>query len=249
MAKDKEDKKDKKDAGSKESKPKGEKQQGKGGDKSGEKKFKRPAATAKVEIDTGETPTGPIPTPRLVEKYRNEIIPAMQQKFGYKNAMAIPKLDKLVISMGLGKYATLGGEGKAKIEQAERELTVIAGQKPIRCKAKKSVANFKVREGMETGLKVTLRDKRMYEFVDRLIALAFPRVKDFRGIDPKGFDNGGNYNFGFNEQTVFPEVDGTTVTFQQGMNITIVTTAKNIEEGRELLKQFGMPFRDDTKKD
>lgn len=249
MAKDKEDKKDKKDAGSKESKPKGEKQQGKGGDKGGEKKFKRPAATAKVEIDTGETPTGPIPTPRLVEKYRNEIIPAMQQKFGYKNAMAIPKLDKLVISMGLGKYATLGGEGKAKIEQAERELTVIAGQKPIRCKAKKSVANFKVREGMETGLKVTLRDKRMYEFVDRLIALAFPRVKDFRGIDPKGFDNGGNYNFGFNEQTVFPEVDGTTVTFQQGMNITIVTTAKNVEEGRELLKQFGMPFRDDTKKD
>lgn len=248
MAKDKEDKKDKKDS-TKESKPKAEKQAGKGGDKGGEKKFKRPAATAKVEIDTGETPTGPIPTPRMVEKYKNEIIPAMQQKFGYKNAMAIPKLDKLVISMGVGKYATLGGEGKAKIEQAERELTVIAGQKPIRCKAKKSVANFKVREGMETGLKVTLRDKRMYEFVDRLIALAFPRVKDFRGIDPKGFDNGGNYNFGFNEQTVFPEVDGSTVTFQQGMNITIVTTAKNVEEGRELLKQFGMPFRDDTKKD
>ena len=248
MAKDKEDKKDKKDS-TKESKPKAEKQGGKGGDKGGEKKFKRPAATAKVEIDTGETPTGPIPTPRMVEKYKNEIIPAMQQKFGYKNAMAIPKLDKLVISMGVGKYATLGGEGKAKIEQAERELTVIAGQKPIRCKAKKSVANFKVREGMETGLKVTLRDKRMYEFVDRLIALAFPRVKDFRGIDPKGFDNGGNYNFGFNEQTVFPEVDGSTVTFQQGMNITIVTTAKNVEEGRELLKQFGMPFRDDTKKD
>lgn len=248
MAKDKEDKKDKKDS-TKESKPKSEKQSGKGGDKGGEKKFKRPAATAKVEIDTGETPTGPIPTPRMVEKYKNEIIPAMQQKFGYKNAMAIPKLDKLVISMGVGKYATLGGEGKAKIEQAERELTVIAGQKPIRCKAKKSVANFKVREGMETGLKVTLRDKRMYEFVDRLIALAFPRVKDFRGIDPKGFDNGGNYNFGFNEQTVFPEVDGSTVTFQQGMNITIVTTAKNVEEGRELLKQFGMPFRDDTKKD
>ncbi len=252
MAKDKEDKKDKKDS-TKESKPKGEKQPGKGGDeggkKGGDKKFKRPVATAKVELDTGETPTGPIPTPRLIEKYKNEIIPGMQQKFGYKNAMAIPKLDKLVISMGVGKYATLGGEGKAKIEQAERELTVIAGQKPIRCKAKKSVANFKVREGMETGLKVTLRGKRMYEFVDRLIALAFPRVKDFRGIDPKGFDNGGNYNFGFNEQTVFPEVDGTTVTFQQGMNITIVTTAKNVDEGRELLKQFGMPFRDDTKKD
>jgi large subunit ribosomal protein L5 len=250
MAKDKEDKKDK-DQAKEGGKTKAEKQQHAkaGGGEKGEKKFKRPAATAKVEIDTGETPQGPIPTPRLVEKYKAEIIPAMRQKFGYKNAMAIPKLDKLVISMGVGKYATLGGEGKAKIEQAERELTVIAGQKPIRCKAKKSVANFKVREGMETGLKVTLRGKRMYEFVDRLISLAFPRVKDFRGIDPKGFDNGGNYNFGFNEQTVFPEVDGTTVTFQQGMNITMVTTALNVEEGRELLKQFGMPFRDDTKKD
>jgi large subunit ribosomal protein L5 len=254
MSKEDKDKKDKEHG--KDAKPKAEKHAGgeggkKGGDKGekGDKKFKRPAATAKVEIDTGETPTGPIPTPRLVDKYKNEVIPAMQQKFGYKNAMAIPKLDKLVISMGVGKYATLGGEGKAKIEQAERELTVIAGQKPIRCKAKKSVANFKVREGMETGLKVTLRGKRMYEFVDRLISLAFPRVKDFRGIDPKGFDKSGNFNFGFNEQTVFPEVDATTVTFQQGMNITMVTTAKTADEGRELLKQFGMPFRDDTKKD
>ena len=246
MAKDK-NKKDEKDAKPKEGKPKGEKKPE--GGKGDEKKHKRPQATAKVELETGDGPKVPIPPPRLIEKYKNEVIPAMQQKFGYKNAMAIPKLEKLVISMGVGKYATLGGEGKAKIEQAERELTVIAGQKPIRCKAKKSVANFKVREGMETGLKVTLRGKRMYEFVDRLIALAFPRVKDFRGIDAKGFDNGGNYNFGFNEQTVFPEVDGTTVTFQQGMNITIVTTAKNADEGRELLKQFGMPFRDDTKKD
>ncbi len=218
-------------------KPKGEKKAGQG---------KRPQATAKVEIDTGETPSGPIPTPRLIEKYRGEIMPAMQKRFGYKNALAIPRLEKVVISMGVGKYATLGGEGKAKIEQAERELSVIAGQKPVRTKAKKSVANFKVREGMETGLKVTLRGKRMYEFVDRLITLAFPRVKDFRGIDPKGFDKSGNYNFGFNEQTVFPEVDTATVTFQQGMNITVVTTAKNPDEGRELLKQFGMPFREET---
>src|SRR5438552_15867422 len=190
---------------------KGEKRE-KGEKGGGEKgKGKRPQATAKVELDTGEQPKGPIPPPRLIDKYRTDVIPAMQQKFGYKNALAIPRLEKVVISMGVGKYATLGGEGKAKIEQAERELTVIAGQKPVRCKAKKSVANFKVREGMETGLKVTLRGKRMYEFVDRLISLAFPRVKDFRGIDPKGFDNGGNYNFGFNEQTVFPEVDATTV--------------------------------------
>jgi large subunit ribosomal protein L5 len=221
--------------------PKAEKQP-----KAEKKGGKRPQATAKVEIDTGEKPSGPIPTPRLIEKYRNEVVPAMQQKFGYKNPLAIPRLEKVVISMGVGKFATLGGEGKAKIEQAERELSVIAGQKPVRTKAKKSVANFKVREGMETGLKVTLRGKRMYEFVDRLITLAFPRVKDFRGIDPKGFDKSGNYNFGFNEQTVFPEVDTATVTFQQGMNITVVTTARNPDEGRELLKQFGMPFREET---
>jgi len=126
---------------------------------------------------------------------------------------------------------------------------VIAGQRPVRCKAKKSVSNFKVREGQETGLKVTLRGNRMYEFLDRLITLAIPRVKDFRGLDPKGFDNAGNFNFGFNEQTVFPEVSLDTMTFQQGMNITMVTTAKAPEQGRELLKQFGMPFRDDTKQE
>jgi large subunit ribosomal protein L5 len=209
---------------------------------------KRPQATAKVEIETGEEPKGEIPTPRLVEKYRGQISDAMKQKFGYTNALAIPRLEKIVISMGIGKYATAGGEGKAKIEQCERELSVIAGQKPVRCKAKKSVANFKVREGMETGLKVTLRGTRMYEFLDRMITLAFPRVKDFRGIDPKGFDRSGNYNFGFNEQTVFPEVDGSAVQFQQGMNITLVTTAGSADEGRELLKQFGMPFREEEKK-
>src|SRR5439155_22148023 len=194
--------------------------------------------------DTGDEPKGPVPPPRLIEKYKTQVIPAMQQKFGYKNALAIPRIDKVVISMGVGKFATLGGEGKAKIEQAERELTVIAGQKPIRTKAKKSVANFKVREGMETGLKVTLRGNRMYEYRDRMSSLAFPRVKDFRGVDPNGFDKNGNYNFGFTEQTAFPEVEGATVTFQQGMNITLVTTAKKPDEGRELLKQFGFPFRE-----
>jgi large subunit ribosomal protein L5 len=147
--------------------------------------------------------------------------------------------------MGLGKAATAGE--KEKINQAEKELSVIAGQKPVRTKAKKSVANFKVREGMETGLKVTLRGNRMYEFLDRLITLAFPRVKDFRGVSPAGFDKAGNYNFGFNEQTVFPEVDSATVTFQQGMNITMVTTANSVDEGRELLKGFGFPFREETK--
>jgi len=209
---------------------------------------KRPQVSAKVEIETGEEPKGEIPPPRLIEKYRGPICAAMKEKFAYPNALAVPRLEKIVISMGIGKYATAGGEGKSKIEQCERELSVIAGQKPVRCKAKKSVTNFKVREGMETGLKVTLRGARMYEFLDRMISLAFPRVKDFRGVDPKGFDNSGNYNFGFNEQTVFPEVDGSAVQFQQGMNITMVTTAGSVDEGRELLKQFGMPFREEGNK-
>jgi large subunit ribosomal protein L5 len=169
----------------------------------------------------------------------------MQQRFGYKNLLAVPRLEKIVISMGLGKAVTSGEKGK--LEQAEKELMVIAGQKPVRCKAKKSVANFKVREGQETGLKVTLRGNRMYEFLDRLITLAIPRVKDFRGLAPNGFDNDGNYNFGFTEQTVFPEVDAAAVTFQQGMNITMVTTAPTADEGRELLKGFGFPFRDENK--
>lgn len=188
-----------------------------------------------------------LPPPRLRAAYNDKVVPAMTQAFGYKNRLAVPRLEKIVISMGVGKYATAGGEGKAKIDTAERELTQIAGQKPVRTKAKKSVANFKVREGMETGLKVTLRGSRMYEFLDRMITLAMPRVKDFRGLNPNGFDEDGNYNFGFGEQTVFPEVDATTVTFQQGMNITVVTTAKSVKEGRELLKQFGMPFKTDVK--
>lgn len=193
-------------------------------------------------------PQQPAPPPRLIGHYREKVVPSLQEKFGIKNLLATPRLEKIVISMGLGKIATSGGaDAKAKFEQAEKELSVIAGQKPVRCKAKKSVANFKVREGQETGLKVTLRGDRMYEFVDRVISLAIPRVKDFRGLDPNGFDKSGNYNFGFTEQTVFPEVDGSSVTFQQGMNITMVTTAESPEHGRELLKQFGFPFREKSK--
>ncbi len=195
-----------------------------------------------------EAPQQPAPPPRLIAKYREQIVPALQQKFGYKNLMAVPRLEKIVISMGVGKFATAGGEGKANIDKAEKELATIAGQRPVRCKSKKAVSNFKVRENMDTGLKVTLRGGRMYEFLDRLITLAIPRVKDFRGLDPKGFDKSGNYNFGFTEQTVFPEVDGAEVTFQQGMNITMVTTGGELESGRELLRQFGMPFRDMEKK-
>src|SRR3954463_3712475 len=202
---------------------------------------------AQVEETADETPSGPIPTPRLLEHYRNAVVPALKQKFGFTNPMAVPKVEKIIISMGVGKYGTAGGEGRGKIEQIEKELSVIAGQKPVRTKAKKSVANFKLREGMDVGLKVTLRGIRMYEFLDRLISLAFPRVKDFRGVDPNGFDKNGNYNFGFTEQTVFPEVDAAAVTFQQGMNITLVTSASKPDEGRELLKGFGFPFREESK--
>jgi large subunit ribosomal protein L5 len=210
----------------------------------GQKKAKKPkggAAEAQAEAAADDAPQQPAPPPRLIAVYREKIVPGLVEHFKYKNRMAVPRMEKIVISMGLGKAVTSGEKGK--MEQAEKELAVIAGQKPVRCKAIKSVANFKVREGQETGLKVTLRGNRMYEFLDRLIALAIPRVKDFRGLNPNGFDKSGNYNFGFTEQTVFPEVDSAAVTFQQGMNITMVTTARNANEGRELLKAFGFPFK------
>lgn len=205
------------------------------------------AREAAAEGAGEEAPQQPAPPARLYEKYRAQIVPQLKEKLGMKNDLAVPRLEKIVISMGLGKAVTGGDKGK--LEQAEKELAVIAGQKPVRCKAKKSVANFKVRQGMETGLKVTLRGTRMYEFLDRMITLAFPRVKDFRGIDPDGFDKAGNYNFGFTEQSVFPEVNVAEITFQQGMNITMVTTARKPEHGRELLRQFGMPFRDTSKQE
>jgi large subunit ribosomal protein L5 len=235
----------------KEKKPKGPKPEGKGhGEKGGgEKKARKPKGPAPAEEMADEGPQQPVPPARLYERYKAEIAPALGEKLGQKNRLAVPRLEKIVISMGVGRFAVEGGEGKTKMQQAEKELSVIAGQKPVRTKAKKSVANFKVREGMETGLKVTLRGQRMYEFLDRMITLAIPRVKDFRGLDPNGFDKAGNYNFGFTEQTVFPEVNAAEVTFQQGMNITMVTTARNPDQGRELLRQFGMPFREHTKQD
>lgn len=221
----------------KEKQPKAQQQQhGKG-----EKKAKKPAQAPEAAGGGEQEPQQPAPPARLAATYRDQIAPALMQRFSYKNRLEAPRLEKIVISMGLGKAVTAGEKGK--LEQAEKELSVIAGQKPVRCKAKKSVANFKVREGQETGLKVTLRGARMYEFLDRMISLAIPRVKDFRGLNPEGFDKGGNYNFGFTEQTVFPEVDAAAVTFQQGMNITVVTTARSPDEGRELLKAFGIPFR------
>jgi len=226
------------------------KKQGQAAKGGADKKARKPkagAAAAEPETAGADEAQQPAPTPRMLERYRAQIIPQLQQRMGLKNVMAVPRLEKIVLSLGLGKAVTSGE--KVKKEKEEKELAVIAGQRPVRCKAKKSVANFKVREGQETGLKVTLRGNRMYEFLDRLIALAIPRVKDFRGLDPKGFDKAGNYNFGFNEQSVFPEVDVAAVTFQQGMNITMVTTARTVEQGRELLRQFGMPFREEGKQE
>jgi large subunit ribosomal protein L5 len=235
----------------KQKQPKQPKPEGKGGggEKGGGASKRKPRGPVEAPLETDDgSPQAPAPPPRLIAHYREKVVPALQQKFGIKNILATPRLEKIVLSMGVGKFATEGGEGKTKFQKAEKELTIIAGQKPMRCKARKSVANFKVREGMETGLKVTLRGDRMYEFLDRLISLAIPRVKDFRGLNPNGFDNGGNYNFGFNEQTVFPEISGADVTFQQGMNITMVTTAPNPDQGRELLKGFGFPFKVEEEK-
>lgn len=175
---------------------------------------------------------------RLKDMYMNEIVAAMTKKFGYKNVMEVPKLDKIVINMGVGE-----AKDNAKVlDAAIKDLEIIAGQKPIVTRAKKSIANFKIREGMPIGCKVTLRGEKMYEFADRLINLALPRVRDFRGVNPNAFDGRGNYALGIKEQLIFPEIEYDKVDKVRGMDIIFVTTAKTDEEARELLTQFGMPF-------
>ena len=175
---------------------------------------------------------------RLKEQYQNEIIDAMNKKFGYKNIMEVPKLDKVVINMGVGEAK----DNHKVLESAVADLEKITGQKAVICMAKQSVANFKIREGMPIGCKVTLRGEKMYEFVDRLINLALPRVRDFRGVNPNAFDGRGNYALGIKEQLIFPEIEYDKVDKVRGMDIIFVTTAKTDEEARELLKQFNMPF-------
>ena len=182
--------------------------------------------------------------PRLKKRFEETIASALLSELNVKNKLALPRVEKVVVSMGLGKAIA----EKPRLEAAIKELSQIAGQKAVVCKAKKSVSNFKLREGMEIGAKVTLRGNRMWEFLDRLITLAIPRVKDFRGLNPKGFDGRGNYNMGITEQTVFSEVDSAAVTFHQGMNITIVTSAADNKEGYALLKHLGMPFRTEEEK-
>ena len=176
---------------------------------------------------------------RLKEQYQNEIIDAMIKKFGYKNIMEVPKLDKVVINMGVGE-----AKDNAKLlDAAIADMEKITGQKAVVCKAKKSVANFKIREGMPIGCKVTLRGEKMYEFVDRLINLALPRVRDFRGVNPNAFDGRGNYALGIKEQIIFPEIEYDKIDKVRGMDVIITTTAKTDEEARELLRLFNMPFK------
>ena len=175
---------------------------------------------------------------RLKDKYLNEVVPALQEQFKYTNVMAIPKLDKVVINIGLGEAV----QNPKALDAALNDLTLIAGQKPVVTRAKKSIAGFKLREGMPVGVKVTLRGDRMYEFVDRLVSVALPRVRDFRGVSPKSFDGRGNYSLGLKEQLIFPEIEYDKIDKIRGMEIVFATTAKTDEEGRALLKLLGMPF-------
>lgn len=176
---------------------------------------------------------------RLQERYRDEVIPALRKEFGYTNVMAVPKVERVVVNMGLGDAT----QNPKLIEVGAEELTRITGQKPITRRARRSIAQFKVREGVPIGTMVTLRGERMYEFLDRLIAIALPRVRDFRGISPRGFDGRGNYTLGLRDQLIFLEIDYMKVDQTRGMNICVVTTAKTDEEGRRLLQLMGMPFR------
>ena len=176
--------------------------------------------------------------PRMKAIYEDRIVKAMTEKFGYKNVMEIPRLDKIVLNMGVGEAT----QDKKKVEQAAGEMELIAGQKPVVTKAKKSIAQFKLREGMPIGVKVTLRRERMYEFLDRFITIALPRVRDFRGLNPKSFDGRGNYACGLKEQLIFPEISYDRVDKIRGMDVIVTTTAKTDDEARELLRLFGFPF-------
>jgi len=180
------------------------------------------------------------PVPRLKERYRSEIAPALKDEFGYANVMQIPGLTKIVVNMGVGEAA----RDAKLIEGAVRDLTTITGQKPAVARAKKSVAQFKLREGMPIGAHATLRGDRMWEFLDRLLTIALPRIRDFRGLPDRQFDGQGNYTFGLTEQVMFHEIDPDKVDRQRGMDITVVTTAKNDAEGRSLLRRLGFPFRE-----
>lgn len=180
-----------------------------------------------------------IPLPRLVERYKRDIAPKLMKRFGYKNQMQLPRLKKIVVNVGLGEATA----NPKLVESTVQEVAAITGQKPVVTRARKSIANFKLRQDMPIGVMVTLRRERMWEFFDRLVSISLPRVRDFRGVSARAFDGAGNYTLGLKEQIVFPEINFDKVDKVKGMNITIVTTAENNEEAKELLAQLGMPFR------
>ncbi len=184
-------------------------------------------------------PAGPKVPPRLKEAYRDRVVPALMKEFGYKNPMQVPRLERIVLNVGMGEAI----QNVKLLESAASELAVVSGQRPVVTRAKKAIANFKLRQGMPIGAKVTLRSDRMYEFLDRLVSLALPRIRDFRGVSPKAFDGRGNYTLGLKEQLIFPEIKYDSVASIHGMDITIVTTARTNDEGKALLSHMGMPFR------
>jgi large subunit ribosomal protein L5 len=200
---------------------------------------------AKKEKKAAEdaAPSGPPPPPRLQEKFEKEVLPGLANKLGRKNRMALPRLEKIVVNMGVGSAVA----EKKNLEDAVAALTQITGQKPLVTKARKDISGFKLREGLAIGCKVTLRGARMYEFLDRLVSLALPRVRDFRGLDPNSFDGQGNYSLGLSEQLVFPELNPDKFTRVQGMNVTIVMSGHSNDESRELLRAMGFPFKVEDK--
>lgn len=222
------------------------------GDKAGRKPpSKKESAVAKKGVSAAkkdappvvethdEAPAGHRPPPRLKEVYRERVVPALMKEFGYTNPMQVPKIDRVVLNVGMGEAI----QNVKLLESAAAELSVITGQRPVITRAKKAIAGFKLRQGMPIGAKVTLRGDRMYEFLDRLMSLALPRIRDFRGVSPKAFDGRGNYTLGLKEQLIFPEIKYDDVQSIHGMDITIVTTAKTNDEGKSLLRHLGMPFR------
>ena len=211
----------------------------KAADKKAAAKDAAPAKKAPAAAKVGPTLEGNAKTPRLQLVYDKEVVPAMKAKFGYKNVMEVPRLTKIVINMGVGEAVA----DQKQIASAVEEMMLISGQKPVITKAKKAEASFKIRAGLQIGCRVTLRKQRMYEFLDRFVTIAMPRIRDFRGVNPKSFDGRGNYNMGLKEQLIFPEINYDRVSTVRGMDITIVTTAKNDAEAQALLEGFSVPFR------
>lgn len=216
---------------------KGGKESHKGSEKKAAHKKEAPAARKDKEVD--EAPSGPKTPPRLKETYFREIVPALMKEFSYKNPMQVPRLERVVLNVGMGEAI----QNVKLLESASSELGVITGQRPVVTKAKKAIAGFKLRQGMPIGTKVTLRSDRMYEFVDRLVSIALPRIRDFKGVSPKAFDGRGNYTLGLKEQLIFPEIKYDSVASIHGMDITFVTSAITNDEGKALLRHLGMPFR------